>query len=129
MSSFVTKTLRLLPTLIALMVATAYVSARAQTSPQAEKRAAAAIVAVNVFGTVERPGTHQLGGDATLLSALGAAGGWKVSANKKKISIVRGPPGEKPVVTFHDVDAILRGDVPNPKVQDHDTVFVPEPVF
>ena len=97
---------------------------RAQPSDQVQE----ARISVNVLGAVEKPGAYSLARHSTLLDALGAAGGWKDVAIKK-ISLLSGPAGEKPVVTTYDVDAILRGTAPNPKIRDHETVFVPTRIF
>lgn len=86
-------------------------------------------ILVNVFGGVEIRGTYSLAPESTLLDAIGSAGGWTRTANPRKVSIVRGPAGQKPTVTVHDVEAILRGDAVNPKIEDHDSVFVPEKIF
>lgn len=84
---------------------------------------------VNVLGTVVKPGAYTLHPGAMLLDALAAAGGAASTANTKKISIVRGPAGEKPSVFIHDADAILRGQASNPPLFDHDTLLVPERIF
>jgi hypothetical protein len=86
-------------------------------------------ITVNVFGAVEKPGAYQLPSNSTLLDALGAAGGWKGPSNPTKVSVLSGPPGEKPEVVIHDVDAILRGRAANPKIADHNTVVVAEKLF
>jgi protein involved in polysaccharide export with SLBB domain len=66
---------------------------------------------------------------ATLLDALAAAGGGSPTAQLRKLSIVRGPAGEKPTVLPHDADAVLRGQSTNPALLDRDTVFVPERIL
>ena len=114
--------------ILALALAPTFAEVRAPNVPSIEKREPGSIL-VNVFGAVEARGTYSLPPDSTLLDALGSAGGWTRTANAKKISIVRGPAGQKPVVTVYDVEAILRGDAINPKIEDHDSVFVPEKIF
>jgi hypothetical protein len=84
---------------------------------------------INVLGAVKKPGAYSLQVGATLLDALAAAGGGGPAADVRKISIVRGPAGEKPTVTSHDATAILRGQTTNPLLLDHDTIFVPETIF
>lgn len=84
---------------------------------------------INVLGEVNQPGAYPLPSGATLLDALAAAGGTGARADTRKVSIVRGPAGEKPVVVQHDVSALLRGEIANPVLIDRDTVFVPEKIF
>lgn len=81
---------------------------------------------INVLGAVNRPGAYSLPAGATLLDAIAAAGGGSPVAHLRKLSLVRGPAGEKPAVTSHDAEAILRGQAPNSALLDRDTVFIPE---
>ncbi|MFA6287191.1 MAG: SLBB domain-containing protein [Opitutaceae bacterium] len=86
-------------------------------------------LAINVLGEVKAPGAYALLPGATLLDALAAAGGSSRLADTRKLSIVRGPAGEKPAVITHNADAILRGQAPNPPLEDHDTLYVPERIL
>lgn len=84
---------------------------------------------INVLGAVNKPGAYPLPAGATLIDALAAAGGTNRHADTRKVSIVRGPAGEKPSVNVHDASTILRGQLANPPVLDRDTVFVPEKIL
>ncbi len=91
--------------------------------------ASPAPITVNVLGCVHRPGSYPLSAGATLLDAFAAAGGGISVANTNKLSVVRGPAGEIPVVLLFDAAAILRGQAPNPPLLDHDTLYVPERIL
>lgn len=117
-----------LPVLVSLSPIASAAEPRAETvqSPNQKQEAK---MTVNVFGAVEKPGACPLPPSSTLLDALGAAGGCKSTANQNKISVLSGPAGEKPSVSIYDLDAILRGKAPNPKLQDHDSIVVTEKIF
>lgn len=81
--------------------------------------------AVNVLGAVRTPGIVTIADDARLSGALAAAGGPTDDADRATGGILRGSAGAKPqVIPFH-LEAVLSGAEANPKLLDHDTVYLP----
>lgn len=81
------------------------------------------IIEVRVTGEALHPGKYRLGGNATLFSALYAAGGPSEIGSLRAIKLVR--RGEEPlVVDLYDylLSGDITGDVP---LQADDTVFIP----
>ena len=81
------------------------------------------VIEVRVTGDVRRPGTHLLSGNATLFSALNAAGGPSDVGSFRAIKLVR--RGQEPLV----VDLygyLLRGEIDaDVPLEPNDTIFVP----
>lgn len=94
----------------------------------AEVSASSKIV-VNVLGQVRQPGAYPIPLKGTLIDALAAAGGWTQQAGLQKATVIRGPAGELPTVTEYDVNAMLKGTVAAPLLQERDTIYVPESIF
>lgn len=87
-------------------------------------------VRVNIIGAVNRPGSHQLPRQPTLLDAIAAAGGWTSSANLRKVSLLLASSETPPTPPeTHDVTAILAGRAPNPALPANSTLTIPERLY
>lgn len=82
-----------------------------------------------IFGEVKAAGKFQLERDASLLHALGQAGGYSDVAALDKVIVISRPQsaGENPLVRVANVQAFLekgdlRGDIP---LDDNDVIFIP----
>ncbi len=86
---------------------------------------------IYVMGAVGRPGGYPLKDpqeEMTVLKALALAGDVSSSAKRKKLTILRrkeGFPGGREQVAL-DLNEILAGRVPDPRLQGNDILFVPE---
>jgi polysaccharide export outer membrane protein len=80
---------------------------------------------VYIVGEVSKPGTIALGGDMTVLQALGEAGGFLEGANKGDVTIVRNDAGSERRFKFNYND-VLRGKNirQNIKLLPGDTILV-----
>jgi len=77
---------------------------------------------VDVLGTVEKPGSTSLRGDATLVAALYYAGGPAAHANLKSVQVIH--DGRRKT---YDLAKLQKGDTgENPTLVDGDVVFVPQ---
>lgn len=75
---------------------------------------------ITVEGAVARPGIYPVTGQITLLRALALAGGGAKYADMSQIMVFRGSAGQQ----TYDLDAIRKGDLPDPVIQADDVVVV-----
>jgi polysaccharide biosynthesis/export protein len=75
---------------------------------------------ITVEGAVTRPGIYPVTGQITLLRALALAGGGAKYADMSQIMVFRGNAEQQ----IYDVDAIRKGDQPDPVIQADDVVVV-----
>ena len=80
---------------------------------------------VMVVGWVQTPGHFKVGSGLTVLGAIGAAGGPMYAANLSDVDLVRTDPSDHKQVISIDVNAIQKGDAPDPKVIANDVINVP----
>lgn len=106
-----------------------YASAAKLAPATPDAPSATATIRINVLGAVNAPGTYALPADATLLDALKAAGGLSRLATPSRVSLIRGPAGEKPVSYQFNVNKMIRENLPAPSLQDGDTIIAPEIYF
>ena len=76
-----------------------------------------------VIGKVAKPGMYDMSPEQTFLQAIATAGGFTDFANRSGVRIVRRGGGGTPVEP--DYDAITRGEVPDVRIEPHDTIIVP----
>ena len=86
-------------------------------------------ISVNVLGAANQPGTYVLPIGATLLDALAAAGCTTRFADNTKISMIRGPAGEKATTLTYNGEKLVLKKIKGPELKDGDTVFVPEILY
>lgn len=80
---------------------------------------------IYIIGEVARPGTFQLGGEMTVLQALGEAGGFIEGADKGDVQIVRTEGGKEQRFKFNYND-VVKGKNPaqNIRLLPGDTIIV-----
>ena len=76
-----------------------------------------------VIGNVKTPGTYDLRADQTFLQALSVAGGFTEFANRGAVRIIRQAGGAPSALVNYD--AVVRGDVPDIRLEPNDTIVVP----
>jgi polysaccharide export outer membrane protein len=76
-----------------------------------------------ILGNVQKPGTYDLRADQTFLQALSVAGGFTEFANRGAVRIIRQAGGGPP--TLVNYDAVVRGDMPDIRLEPNDTIVVP----
>lgn len=81
-----------------------------------------------ISGAVGRPGEYPLNGETTVLDALANCGDFKEFANKKKIRILRYPPGAPPQKFLFNYQDVSKGkhNETNIVLQNGDRIFVDE---
>jgi polysaccharide export outer membrane protein len=79
---------------------------------------------VYVLGQVNQARAVKLPGQATLVSAIAAAGGTAENAHLSQVAIVRGGVTE-PTIAVYDYKAIITGRAPNVQLEANDIVYVP----
>lgn len=79
---------------------------------------------IYVLGQVNQARAVRLPGQATLISAIAAAGGTAESAHLKQVAVVRGGVAE-PAIAVYDYKAIITGKAPNVQLEPNDIVYVP----
>ncbi|MGD1072581.1 MAG: polysaccharide biosynthesis/export family protein [Bryobacteraceae bacterium] len=82
-----------------------------------------------IFGGVGHPGEYPLNGETTVLDAFANCGGFHDFANKKKIRILRTPPGGGPPTTYYfNYNEVSKGKhmEKNIVLQNGDRIFVDE---
>jgi polysaccharide export outer membrane protein len=96
-------------------------------NPQVDISVDAAPLKVFVGGEVGTPGAYDLVGDSNALQAIVQAGGFKTSANEKKVVIIRrGAEGRAMMRTTNLADAFRHGDQPDlVPLRRMDVVYVP----
>ncbi len=112
-------------TLIAVLLLFAALSPstrKADARPSAHVHAGTAAISVSVLGEVARPSAYSLRGDATLLDAVAAAGGWTSRGDQSAVLLTT-PGTERPEV--HNLAEILHGEAVNPGLVPGATVFIP----
>lgn len=85
-------------------------------SPRAEE--------IYVLGQVNQARSVRLPGQATLVSAIAAAGGTAENAYLSHVAVVRGGVAE-PAIAVYDYKAIVTGQAPNVQLEPNDIVYVP----
>lgn len=80
---------------------------------------------VFVLGAVNQARAVRLSGDATLVSAVAAAGGIGPDAYLSNVAVVRGGVAE-PAIAVYDFKAILGGQAPDIRLEPNDIVYVPK---
>jgi polysaccharide export outer membrane protein len=95
--------------------------------PVVEMSVKAAPLKVFVGGEVGTPGAYDLIGDSNALQAITQAGGFKTSANEKRVIIIRrGPEGTAMMRTANLADAFRHGDQPDlVPLRRMDVIYVP----
>lgn len=79
---------------------------------------------IYVLGQVNQARAVRLPGQATLVSAIAAAGGTGDNAHLSQVAVVRGGVSE-PAIAVYDYRAIITGRAPNVKLEPNDIVYVP----
>lgn len=79
---------------------------------------------IYVLGQVNQARAVRLPGQATLVSAIAAAGGTGQDAHLTQVAVVRGGVTE-PAIAVYDYRAIITGRAPNVKLEPNDIVYVP----
>lgn len=79
---------------------------------------------VTVDGSVNQAGVFELKGETTLLQALALAKGPNRTARLGRVAIFRIIDGKRQLAVF-DVNAIRRGEMPDPQILGDDVVVVP----
>ena len=79
---------------------------------------------IYVLGQVNQARAVRLPGEATLISAIAAAGGIGQEAYLSQVAVVRGSV-TAPAIAVYDFKAILTGQAPNVKLEPNDIVYVP----
>ena len=79
---------------------------------------------IYVLGQVNQARAVRLPGQATLISAIAAAGGTGENAHLSQVAVVRGGVTE-PAIAVYDYKAIITGRAPNVKLEPNDIVYVP----
>jgi chromosome segregation ATPase len=78
-----------------------------------------------VIGEVKKPGTYELLAQRTVLTAIGAAGGFTEYTNEKGIAVVSNP-GRRPKSHSLDLNVLLKGESSDEfTIQDGDIIWVP----
>lgn len=95
--------------------------------PEVDMTVDAASLKVFIGGEVGTPGAYDLIGDSNALQAIMQAGGFKTSANERKVIIIRrGPEGTVMMRTANLADAFRHGDQPDlVPLRRMDVVYVP----
>lgn len=92
-----------------------------------KKKAAGENVALSesftVLGEVRNPGTYEAEKDMTLTKALAEAGGMTMTADAKKVKIIRSEEG-KQTVKFYGVDQINNAEIEDPGIRAGDKIVV-----
>lgn len=78
---------------------------------------------ISVGGQVERPGEYQAGSNPTLLRVVNQAGGLSEYARKDDILVMRSVSGQN-YIGLYNIEAIQRGNYPDPRVFANDIVMV-----
>ncbi|HWA25829.1 MAG TPA: SLBB domain-containing protein [Lacunisphaera sp.] len=79
---------------------------------------------IYVLGQVNQARAVRLPGQATLISAIAAAGGTADNAHLSQVAVVRGGVSE-PAIAVYDYKAIISGTAPNVLLEPNDIVYVP----
>jgi len=79
---------------------------------------------IYVLGAVSQARAVRLPGQATLVSAIAAAGGTAESAYLTHVAVVRGGVAD-PSIAVYDYKAIITGKTPNVQLEPNDIVYVP----
>lgn len=79
---------------------------------------------IYVLGAVNQARAVRLPGQATLVSAIAAAGGTGASAYLTHVAVVRGSVTD-PAIAIYDYKAIISGKAPNVRLEPNDIVYVP----
>ena len=90
---------------------------------------AASAISVNIIGMVNYPGAYKLAQGATILDALTAAGGLNRLARMDQVRVTRGLAGEISRTFTVDVEKLRKAPEKAMVLQDHDTIFIPEPIL
>lgn len=96
-------------------------------NPDVEMSVDAAPLKVFIGGEVGTPGAYDLVGDSNALQAVVQAGGFKTTANEKKVIIIRrGPEGTAMMRTANLAQAFRHGDQPDlVPLRRMDVIYVP----
>lgn len=80
-----------------------------------------------IGGEVEQQGMHELTGGLTLFQAIQQSGGFRKTANRKQVLLIRRDADGQPQARAIDLRVVQDGDRPEDDValQPHDLVFVP----
>lgn len=83
---------------------------------------------VYVGGEVESEGPVALRGGLTMLQAIQSAGGFRDTARRHDILLIRRPPGSEPLARAVNIRPVLSGEAPGDDVslQASDVIFVPK---
>jgi protein involved in polysaccharide export with SLBB domain len=81
-----------------------------------------------VAGEVNKPGMVNLTGPMTVLQSIAEAGGFKDSARKSQVIIIRKSPEKAPVTIVTDLEDAVYGDnkVQNIALAPYDIIYVPK---
>lgn len=98
-------------------------------SPQVRvSRAEGTIKSISVLGRVMEPGAFDFSPGLTLMRLISQAGGFGLSANKRKVRLVRMINGKKES-SIINTQKIIKGDAQDPALKPGDMVFVAEAIF
>lgn len=79
---------------------------------------------VTIEGAVNKPGIYPLRGETTLLRSLAIAGGQGSLSDMSEVMLFRADASGKRVAASYDVEAIRRGELEDPAVQNDDLIVV-----
>lgn len=92
---------------------------------EAVERVPELLPSYRVLGEVKKPGTYELLAQRTVLTAIGAAGGFTEYTNEKAIAVVSNP-GRRPKSHSLDLNVLLKGDSSDEfMIQPGDVIWVP----
>ncbi|WP_120077627.1 polysaccharide biosynthesis/export family protein [Aurantiacibacter odishensis] len=79
--------------------------------------------AISIGGQVERPGNYPMAEATTLMRAINTAGGLGDYAREDDVLVFREVSGER-YIGLYNLEAIMRGNLPDPELYDGDIVMV-----
>jgi protein involved in polysaccharide export with SLBB domain len=82
-------------------------------------------LAVYLGGEVERPGLVPLRGRLTALAAVLAAGGFRSSARKDSVILLRDAGGDRPLALRLNLEEVITKGTPDVVLRPYDVVYVP----
>lgn len=92
---------------------------------EAVERIAELLPSYRVIGEVKKPGTFELLGQRTVMTAIGAAGGFTEYTNEKGIAVISNP-GRRPKSHSLDLTVLLKGESSDEfTIQPGDVIWVP----
>lgn len=104
-------------------------AAASQNADPAPTTTATAPIRLNVLGAVKKPGQYAIPPHSTVIDAIAAAGGFAPTGDRDNASIMRGKAGQTPTIIKVNPVKLSRENLPNPALQDGDTIHVPEIIY